>query len=212
MWSSGCATIDGATRYFLLRFSCTCCLMDLVGFHILIGFLIIIKFIVLICSTEPTSSQPPFSSLLYRAHMQQPGRAIPPEDFTEGSASDSSEQACHLVERSNYIEFHRDLEWNFVLHPAAINIGECVGTCSAQSTASLESYYQYFISKMSSMEQCCVPTKFRPLLALVKDEENGVHFPGAIVSQCAMSLMCCILLIFVSTKYFLYREPGGGHS
>ena len=108
--------------------------------------------------------------------------AIPHDDAEEGSAEiskttelapeTSDRMSCHLVER--VVDFKDDLGFNFITHPATINLGQCVGACPMYA---LSTRYDYFMNYLRSRvggkdietdEPCCVPTEYGDVDVVVR--------------------------------------------
>ena len=115
-----------------------------------------------------------FAAVLLALLLQQSlqgvawAKAVPKEFFVE-EGSGAPEKACHLD--SLVIDFQRDFNYSFILFPRTVDIGACVGSCSA---ARINNHYDLLrkLTGKKAEEPCCVPTKFEPVVLATSINSN----------------------------------------
>lgn len=72
-----------------------------------------------------------------------------------------------------------EIDWSWILHPEAIDVGVCRGSCKNSPSASPNgnmrnlAYEKGLIPKQEA--PCCVPTKLRPVRIIYNDEAGIVQ-------------------------------------
>lgn len=83
------------------------------------------------------------------------------------------------------VDFQRDYDWKFIIHPTSFHPNFCEGDCSLGKMAPENTYAH--ILQQSGYKPCCSPEKMRSLKMLYMDEEQRVFqgvLPKMIVERC----------------------------
>ena len=101
-----------------------------------------------------------------------------------------SESNCCL--RELYIDFHKDLGWNWIVSPLGYKANFCAGACpylwsvETQHSAILNLYRS--MNPLASSSPCCTPLDMDPLLVMYYS--NGVFEMKQLPSMTLLSCSC----------------------
>ena len=136
-----------------------------------------------------SSTASAFAAVLLALLLQQNlqgvawAKAVPKEFFTEEGSGAPEEKACHLA--SLIIDSRNLPTADHILAPQSVDIGECVGSCSALHHYTNYDLLRRLIGK-EVQEPCCVPAKLRPIPLLIRTD-SGVQinsFEDLRVAEC----------------------------
>lgn len=76
------------------------------------------------------------------------------------------EDASGCSRVSYIVDFRKDFD--FVLYPQSVDIGQCSGNCPVVPGHNISPYYKMILHLDSQYEPCCVPVAFAPVTVLLQ--------------------------------------------
>ena len=129
--------------------------------------------------TRMATSLPPSAASETKDIETTKATSLPP------SAASEQVVGCHRVPLIvNLTKIYR-----FIHLPKSSDIGDCAGICSLVSHRNDNYYLRWHLKQAaveSMLEPCCVPTKYRPLQALIriKNTFSIARLSNVVVSEC----------------------------